>query len=114
MLATLIIVPLILLFVFEFSTVMVYGSLLKNGEVEKYLNDFSPFEFNQFNNDILSPEIRSFEIKEMLHRLKHGKFIAKTPFSLTSKYYISGVGRVPRWSNSHREIERIYQELKNK
>jgi hypothetical protein len=100
----------IVLFAIEFASAAVYGRLIGDSIVLKYLDEFKPFSVNQFNDAIISPAFDSTKtIEEIKHRVRNGKFISKTPLSITSKYYISTVGRVPRWSKTNDLIEELYK-----
>jgi hypothetical protein len=100
--------------VFEFATLTTYGELLKDDAVFDYLYEFEPFEKNPFDNGILGPALdRENAFSESnLKRLKSHKFISHTKFSLLSKYYISGLGTVPRWSEAHKTISKLYKNAK--
>lgn len=100
--------------VFEFATFLTYGKLLKDGEVFEYLYEFEPFEKNPFDNGILGPAFNKEDMfsESNMKRFKSGKFISHTKFSLLSKYYISGLGIVPRWSEAHKTINKLYKNAK--
>lgn len=107
---TFIIVLSVVLLLLEFSSAMVYGRLIGDSVVLKYLDEFKPFSVNQFNDAIISPAFdRTKTIEEIKHRVRNGKFISKTPLSITSKYYISTIGRVPRWSKTNDLIKELYK-----
>jgi hypothetical protein len=40
-------------------------------------------------------------------------YISKSPQGVSYKWYVDGLGVVPRWHKSHSEIEKLYNELKN-
>jgi hypothetical protein len=108
--STFIIVLSVVLLVLEFSSAAVYGRLIGDSVILKYLDEFKPFSVNQFNDVIISPAFDSTKtIEEIKHRVRNGKFISKTPLSITSKYYISTIGRVPRWSKTNDLIEELYK-----
>ena len=90
----------------ELSLFTFYGGFVKEKDVKEYLDKRDgDFELNLVNKDI----IISF------HKPWDGTFINKhIPLSFLSKYYISGMGRVWRWSEGHRRIEKLFEELKNK
>jgi hypothetical protein len=108
----LIILPLVFLLVLEFSSHSVYGNFLKDDEVIKYLEDFKPFTVNQFNRNIISPEIKFTDTDFDYDRLTNSKYISKTPLSICSKYHISGWGRISRWSKSHKLINELFKNTK--
>ncbi len=50
---------------------------------------------------------------DILHNANYnGKFISTISFSIFSKYYINSIGQVFRWSKLHKDIEKLYRELK--
>lgn len=89
----------------ELSLFSVYGSFVKEKDVKEYLDKrYDNFQLNFFNKDIIS-----------FRKPWDGKFIDKhVPLSFLSKYYIQDMGRVWRWSEGHRRIEKLFEELKNK
>ena len=97
--------------VMEFATITTYGKLLKDDVVFDFLYEFEPFEKNPFDESILGPKLdpENMFSESNLKRLKSHKFISHTRFSLLSKYYISGLGIVPRWSQSHEVITKLYK-----
>jgi len=40
-------------------------------------------------------------------------YISKGIKGISYKWYVDGLGAVPRWYKSHSEIEKLYNELKN-
>lgn len=94
----LILIFIIFIIVCEFSNVVVLGwyisdrSLLKI--VEKAYKEGT--RFNLHTNRIV-----------YLGRLP---FISMTTLSPTSKYYIDGVGMVPRWTKMHKIIKQAYKD----
>ena len=110
MIVTLIITFAILIGVSEFATFATYGKFLKDDQVLDFLYEYEPFEKNPFDNDILGPSFDKENIasERNLKIVRNSCFISRTRFSLLSKYYISGYGRVLRWSTSHGVINRLY------
>ena len=41
-------------------------------------------------------------------------YLSKTIKGVVYKWYVDGYGAVPRWYKSHSEIEKLYNELKDK
>ena len=114
MLVFLIVLGLLFL-VFEGSTHSVYGKFLSDELVDAYIEEFQPFEFNPFDNDIVSPKMKlddDYSIERILHVSKNGRFISKTKISILSRYYINGLGRIPIWSRSHKKVKELYNKLK--
>lgn len=110
MLLTLTILFAILIGVSEFATFITYGKFLKDDEVLNFLYEYEPFEKNPFENDILGPSFDKENIasERNLKIVRNRRFISRTRFSPLSKYYISGYGRVLRWSTAHVVINRLY------
>lgn len=109
-----IIILIVFLGVFEFATLTTYGKLLKDDVVFDYLYEFEPFEKNPFDNGILGPSLDKdyLSMERNMKIMKSGKFISHTKFSLLSKYYISGLGTIPRWSQAHKTITKLYKNAK--
>ena len=94
LLITLLFSAIALGFIFEFASLLTYGWWTKR----KVLLDNRAL--NRYDSDILST---LFE-----------PYISKNPFPLlSSKYHISGIGLVPRWSKFHKEIEAKFKELRS-
>lgn len=111
---TVVLILIIFVGVSEFATFSTYGKFLKDKEVFDYLYEFEPFEKNPFDNKILGP---AFDKENMfsesnMKRFRSGNFISHTRLSLLSKYYISGLGIVPRWSDAHKTINKLYERSK--
>ena len=105
----------VLFLVFEGTTHSVYGKFLSDEIVDAYIEEFEPFEFNPFDNDIVSPKMKfddDYDIERMIHVAKNGRFISKTKVSILSRYYINNLGRVPIWSTSHKKVRDLYKKLK--
>lgn len=84
---------LLLLIILEFSTFIVYGGFVSKHITNVYMNlDESKLRLDEFNPSILSTNC----------------YITNVPFSLFSKYYISGFGTIPRWSKLHNRINEYF------
>lgn len=84
---------IIVIFCFEVGTLIVYGGFVAKEVAEVYMNlDETQLTLN----------------KSYPHILNTNCFIAPLPFSIFSKYYINGLGTVPRWSKLHRRINEYY------
>jgi hypothetical protein len=95
---------------FELAATYVYGWFISDDVALDYIEKFKPFEVNPFNDDIVSPGFDSTKpISEIKYRILNGKYIGKVPFPLISKYHISTIGRIPRWSRAHAEINELYK-----
>lgn len=109
----LIISLLMVILILELSTYSIYGQLLSNNKVDEYLTKYQPFRKNPYNSNIISPKLLIDDLShnEFQDRLMRGGYISTTPFSLTSKYYINGLGCVPRWSKSHKKIKNLFKTI---
>jgi hypothetical protein len=84
---------LILVGVLEFATFSVYGSFVSKQITNVYMNlDESKLRLNPFNPSILSTPC----------------FISNVPLGIFSKYYISGLGTIPRWSKLHNRVNQYF------
>lgn len=101
-----ILISLLAIFIsMEVSIFSVFGGFIKEKDLKKFLDEFeNNFELNQINHTILSNSNVIFDLR----------FISNHPFSPFSKYYVNNVGRVWRWSESHKRIEKLFQEAKQK
>lgn len=84
----------------EFVTLGVYGSFVSSVIQSKYMD----LKEDEYYLNSLAPKILMLK--------SHRGFISTLPFSIFSKYYISGVGVVPRWSKLHKQIEKYYLNAK--
>lgn len=98
-----ILILLVILFVSaEAANLICYGKYLSEKECEEYLNlDLSAIRLNTYDSSILylSPTLSNFTFPII--------------FQFFGKYYIYGVGIVPRWSKLHKRIKEYYQIAKN-
>lgn len=106
---------IVIIFICEFSTSIVYGWFMKNSDVLFYIKSTKRFNLNQFNDEIISRDI-DWSNEELVRKKLQGPadFISTVPISIFSKYYIANIGRVFRWSEGHREIEILFKTLKSK
>lgn len=92
-----IILPLIILFSSALADLIVLGYFLSDKKwfnlVESMLQTST---LNKFDSSIISV---------------NGTFITNISFPITCKYYISGEGRIPRWSKMHKLIKNKHKEL---
>lgn len=94
----------------EFANTIVYGWFISDKVALTYIEKFQPFEVNPFNDDIISPGFDSSKpVTEIRYRILNGKYISKVPLGLISKYHISTIGRIPRWSKAHQVITELYK-----
>lgn len=79
--------------IMEFATFMTYGGFVSKQTTDVYMNlDESKLRLNQFNPSILSTN----------------SYITNVYFSLFSKYHISGLGTIPRWSKLHKRVNEYF------
>ena len=99
--------------IFELTTYNSFGQLISNDKVDEYLRKYQPFKKNPYNGDLISPKllIDGLPHNEFIDRLSNGGYISTTSFSITTKYYISGLGCVPRWSKSHKKIKNLFKSI---
>lgn len=93
MISIIIIALFIIFLVSEISNFIVYGNFVSKEIKNIYMNlDESKLRLNIYDPSILSTKC----------------FITNVPFGIFSKYYINGVGTVPRWSKLHKRINEYY------
>lgn len=86
---------LVLIVVYETSTFLAYGGFVNKDIQEHFCKlEKEDYRLNSLDIGILS--------------LEKGGYISKVQVSLFSKYYISGLGAVPRWSKLHDKIDEYY------
>lgn len=79
--------------IMEFATFITSGGFVSKQITDVYMNlDESKLRLNQFNPSILSTNC----------------YITKVSFSIFSKYYISGLGTIPRWSKLHKIVNEYF------
>lgn len=80
---------------FEFGTIEIFGGFVSKQVTDMYMNlDESKLTLNQFDSSILTTS--------------EYPYISKVPFSFFSKYYISGLGTIPRWSKLHKRVNEYF------
>jgi hypothetical protein len=80
---------------------------LKNNKPEEYGDD-------DFITSKILPMYKSKIVEETMIYTFQKPFISKYIRGFTFGWYVDGMGAVPRWYKSHSEIEKLYNELKNK
>ena len=91
---------------FEGVSYSVYGPILNSKDVNEALDYHAPkgARLNQFDAGILTlGDMSDYGAHEM-------PYIACNSASILSKYYISGVGRVNRFSKEHKRIKQIFKQ----
>lgn len=79
--------------IMELVTFVIYGGFVSKHIADVYMIlDESKLRLNQFNPSILATN----------------RYISNVPFSLFSKYYINGLGTVPRWSKLHKRVNEYF------
>lgn len=81
---------------------------LKNNEPESYDGD------NDFIKSKIAPLYKSKILDETMIYTFGKPYISNAIKGITFRWYVDGYGAVPRWYKSHSEIEKLYNELKNK
>lgn len=90
-----------LVVIFEITIALVFGSFISKAKIKAYLDErWDRFERNG--------SIIGYYFKY------DGMFIAEHHETILSKYYVSGMGRVWRWSKAHRRINELYKRLEKK
>lgn len=86
-------ITIVLMVISEISSFSVYGKFVSKEVEDIYMKlDESKLRLNSLNPQILSTTY----------------FIAPIPFGILCKYYINGIGSVPRWSRLHKRITQYY------
>ena len=111
---TLIYFLITIVFILEIAATMSYGWFMKSSEVLSYIKSHNKFRLNQFESNIISPDIDWSDEVLATKRLRELDYISTTILSLFSKYYINGKGRVLRWTKGHKEIKNLHKTLKTK
>lgn len=88
-----------LILAFEFSSLAVLGRILSDKFLDKY---FTKERLEKYKRDGCSGGL--------IYSLS-GSFISTNVPSLLSKWYIDGIGRIPRWSKWHKRINELYEEI---
>jgi hypothetical protein len=78
---------------------------IKNNKPEEGLD-------NEFGRSIW-PMYKTKILDETLIYTFGKPYMSKTIRGISYKWYVEGLGAVPRWYKSHSEIEKLYNELKN-
>ena len=80
---------------------------IKNNKPEEYGDD-------DFITSKILPMYKSKILDETMIYTFQKPFISKAIRGITFGWYVDGMGAVPRWYKSHSEINKLYNELKNK
>jgi len=87
----------------ELATFLTYGWFVGKHHQSKYINlKKEDIRLNMFDSSIIM--IGDIDLMK-------GSCISLVYFSLFSKYYIEGIGLVPRWSKLHKKINEYYRYL---
>ncbi len=92
------IIILALILIFWIATIFTYGWYISDESIYDVLqrHKTSKISLNMFNASIIN--------------IGNMPYISSLPASLSCKYYISGMGIIPRWSKSHKLIKQCYKE----
>lgn len=84
-------------------------------EVLEELKNNKPEEgFDSEFSKAVAPMYQSKILDETMIYTFGKPYLSKTIKGISFKWYVDGYGAVPRWYKSHSEIEKLYNELKNK
>lgn len=101
-LLTTVVLNLVILIIGELSTCLIYGFFMKENDLKKYLDEREGnFELNPINPTIIRNKNLFLDLN----------FIATNAVPTLSVYYVNHMGRVWRWSESHKRIKKIHKEL---
>lgn len=82
---------LILIIAMEFANFMTYGKFVSKQITDVYMNlDETKIILNIYSSSILY--------------ISKDCYIARIRFSIFTKYYIEGLGTIPRWSKLHKRV----------
>lgn len=100
-----IIILLSLIIIPEIIAFIAYGGFISNELAELYMDlDESKIQISFFNSTIFRPFGYNSD----------SPYVIKTTICFSSKYYINGIGRIPRWSKLHKKMKQYYiAALKN-
>ena len=118
---------LLIAIIWDVTVICVVGRPKTDEEILEFLEiikNNKPDE-NEYNKDIdlinsVSHMYKSKIIDKNMISTFQQNFMSKSYFmskslpGITFKWYIKDLGIVPRWYKSHSEIEKFYNELKNK
>lgn len=90
--------------IMEFTIFIVYGGFVSKQITDVYMNlDESKLRLNQFDPSILQRMIIDDQ-----QFVSTGSYITNVPFGIFSKYYINGLGTIPRWSKLHKRVNEYF------
>ena len=112
---------LLMAIIWDVTAICVVGRPKTDKEILEFLEiikNNKPDE-NEYNKDIdlinsVSHMYKSKIIDKNMIFTFQQNFMSKSLPGITFKWYIEDLGVVPRWYKSHSEIEKFYNELKNK
>jgi hypothetical protein len=85
---------ILFLILFLLATLDTYGWFISKMTTNVFMNlDTTKLKLNPYNRSIISTD----------------PFINRLPIPLLSKYYINGLGQIPRWSKLHKKINEYYK-----
>lgn len=91
---------LVVVVILELVTFTTYGWYIERKTRDRIMAHISDFDhLNWFDDDILSSR-------------KHNSYIAKIDLHLTSKYHVSDIGIVPRFTHLSYAIGKRFKEIK--
>lgn len=92
---------LVMVIITEIASYHIYKHWLKDSEIAALFDTLplTQWELNPFDDVILSPPVSTH------------LFIAKELFSVSTKWYVHGFGRIPRWSQWTKRINGQHKTL---
>lgn len=93
-------VAVLMVAITEWSSYSVYGKWLKDEDIQEF---YKEAETSGTQNSVSSHWMISLWNSET--------FMAKVALELSCKYYIDGVGRIPRWSKYTKMFDELYPQL---
>lgn len=100
MIITIIITIISLSLIFEINIILTYSGFISKKD-EKFYSNLTEYKLNIYNDKLLCVYILNKKIT----------FIAPIK-SVFFKYYINGVGVVPKYSKLHKKIKEYYKKAK--
>jgi hypothetical protein len=117
----LLVLGILLFFVIFFDTIgmSVVGFPKSDKEILKVLEELKTNKPEEYGDDDfitskIVPMYKSKILDETMIYTFQKPFISKAIRGFTFGWYVDGIGAVPRWYKSHSEIEKLYNEIKNK
>ena len=118
MLISIIVLGVIVFFLmFELPNLMLCGWPKTDGKILELLETLrnnKPYTDDKEYYDSIESFYKTKIVDETMIYTFRQPYISKSLSCLLFKWYIDGYGVVPRWYKSHSEINKLYNELKDK